>query len=529
MTKQSVTKTGEFLQQAINNISNFDNYKKANVHEEKLHVQSVADALLFAYEQLRNASENIEDHLLLQRAIQRFYVRNIFLNPNKKHDGIAKELIIELTQAEYIENDSIYISTIKNIDNLIVRYLKLYTEIKKTVNEATARKWILELMSVKTEQLINNPIRIISFAHFAHVHYSEIINYDRLIESKEVIAKEDYPTLLYIAIHRALLKSDDANIRSSLIELLPGSDSSARKMVDLNKKYDKLFALTSTTNITKFVTKNGAPIRIIRSAYLNDNVVNDGPTIISNKAQVDSIIDVSIDQEYKRVRRAVNLGVVKSIIFLLITKAIIGLLIEIPYDLKMVGSIAIMPLAINLLFPALFIAVSAITFSMPGSSNKESLKRYIQSILYVEYRESLPPPKYTQKARGPYMFNIIYIVTFILAFYLIGVLLVALKFNIIQGFIFFIFFSTASFLGYRLTLQIKELEIVTSNQGLLSTLRDFFYTPFIFAGKKISYRFSKLNIIAQILDIIIDLPLKTTVRLIRQWNIFLNNKKDELL
>jgi len=63
----------------------------------------------------------------------------------------------------------------------------------------------------------------------------------------------------------------------------------------------------------------------------------------------------------------------------------------------------------------------------------------------------------------------------------------------------------------------------------LSTLRDFFYTPFIFVGKKISYRFNKLNFVAQILDIIIDLPLKTTVRLIRQWNIFLNNKKDELL
>jgi hypothetical protein len=84
-------------------------------------------------------------------------------------------------------------------------------------------------------------------------------------------------------------------------------------------------------------------------------------------------------------------------------------------------------------------------------------------------------------------------------------------------------------LGYRLTLQIKELELVNTNQGFLALVRDFLYAPFIFVGKKISYRFGQLNIIAQILDVVIDLPLKTIVRLVRQWMVFLNNKKDELL
>jgi len=207
----------------------------------------------------------------------------------------------------------------------------------------------------------------------------------------------------------------------------------------------------------------------------------------------------------------------------------VGLLIEIPYDIVVTGAIVIVPLAINLLFPAAFIAISAITFRMPGDDNKEALKRYIQSMLYSEQRSSLPLPKYTQNTGGSYLFNVIYIITFVVAFYLIGLLLASFKFNIIQGLIFFVFFSTASFLGYRLTLQIKELELVTTNQGLLSTLRDFFYTPFIFIGKRISYRFGQLNLVAQILDIIIDLPLKTTVRLVRQWNVFLSNKKDELL
>jgi hypothetical protein len=38
-----------------------------------------------------------------------------------------------------------------------------------------------------------------------------------------------------------------------------------------------------------------------------------------------------------------------------------------------------------------------------------------------------------------------------------------------------------------------------------------------------------MNIIAQLLDIVIELPLKTVLRLLRQWSAFLNSKKDELL
>lgn len=529
MTDHNLTKNGAFLQQAINNISVFDNQKKAAHNEETLHVPNVANVLLFAYEQLRNASENIEDHLLLQRAILRFYKRNLTLSSNRSAEGIARELIIELTQAEYIENDTIALSTITKIDDLVKESLAQHKIISASINSETARKWTLEVISVKTEHLINNPIRILSFAHFAHAHFSEIIDYDKLTNKNETISKDDYPTLLYIAIHKALLKSDDANVRVNLVDLYPSSITSPDKLIEFNKRYDELAALKTTATITKFVTKNGAALRMIRSAFFESDHEKTIPVDLAKKVQVDNIVEQTIDSEYKRVRKTVNAGVIKSIVFLLITKAIIGLLIEIPYDLAVTGSIVILPLAINLFFPAIFIAISALTFRMPGEDNKDALQRYIQAVIYTEQRQSLPMPKYTEKVGGSFVFNTIYVITFALAFYIIGSRLQALGFNIVQGMIFFIFFSTASFLGYRLTLQIKEIEQVTTNQGFIAILRDFFYSPFIFIGKKISYRFGQLNIIAQILDIIIDLPLKTSVRLVRQWNVFLNNKKDELL
>ena len=495
-----------------------------------MHVANVANVILFAYEQLRNASENIEDHLLLQRAILRFYTRNLSFISKKKPSGLGEELIIELTQAEYLPNDTIPVSTLKKLDILITEYYDLFWKIHKDSGSSVQKmeKWILEILSVKSEQLFNNPIRIVSFAHFAHAHFTGLIKYKQLIVADESINAADYPTLLYIAIHKGLLKSDDANVRTGLLDLYSVSTTDTGQFLEFNKKYDTLASLRSAASLTRFVNKNGAPLRVVRSVFFDQK--NDNSSLdIGRQSQLVNVVETQIDTEYAEVRQSVNKGVIKSIIFLLITKAIIGLLIEIPYDIIVTGAVVVVPLVINLLFPPLFLALTALTFKLPGGANKKALVNYISGMIYDEPGTRRPTLKYVESVSNPMVFNTIYTMVFIGAFYLVINRLIALDFNLVQAVIFIIFLSTASFLGYRLTVQIKELELVNTNQGFVALVRDFLYAPFIFVGKKISYRFGQLNIIAQILDVVIDLPLKTIVRLVRQWMVFLNNKKDELL
>lgn len=531
MDKINATELGQLIEQATQNIGRYDTFIDASKHEPTIHVSNVANALLFAYEQLRNASENIEDHLLVQRAILRFYRRNLSFVTYKSSTGLGSELTIELTQVEYLQNDTVAVSTSAKLDTLIAEYYELFWTIRTQRPQLPAykvEKWILEILSVKTEQIFNNPIRILSFAHFAHAHFTKLIKYEDVIRDDVEVDKTDYPTLLYISIHKALLKSDNANVRSGLQDLYTIQSNTVDQFVEFNTKYDMLAGLEATTKLSRFITKNGAPLRVIRSTFF-DNKEQYDISDLSNQSRIIGTIKSQIDVEYKAVRKSVNAGVVKSIIFLLITKALIGVLIEIPYDILLTGSIVILPLAINLLFPPIFLALTALTFKLPGEANKTALADYIQSMLYAGSGISKPTLKYTEKVGNSALFNTVYIAVFIGAFYLVATRLIALEFNLAQGFIFFIFLSTASFLGYRLTLQIKELELITTNQGFISLLRDFLYAPFIFLGKRISYRFGQLNLIAQILDTVIDLPLKTTVRLIRQWIVFLNNKKDELL
>jgi hypothetical protein len=122
------------------------------------------------------------------------------------------------------------------------------------------------------------------------------------------------------------------------------------------------------------------------------------------------------------------------------------------------------------------------------------------------------------------MYGLLFVIPFAVTVYI----LMLLHFNVVQMVIFFMFMSTASFLGFRLSSMVRELELVTPNSRILSTIRDFFYLPFILVGQWLSSKYARVNAVAHILDILIELPLKTVLRLVRQWTNFLNEKHDEI-
>lgn len=530
MEKNQLTDLGVLLKDALANIALHDQADKAIKNEPTFHAPDIGNGILFAYEQLRNVSENIENHLLFQSAIRRFYKRNLSFGFKKDPIELSQELVIELTQAEYLKNDSTTMSQLATINTYITEYYSVYWEIVKryrSVKPETAQKWVLDILTVKTEQVFNNPVRILSFAAFAYSHFDPIISVRDLIVDGEKVAKADYNVVLYIAIHKALLKSNDANVRSGLFGLYGISTNDIDELIAFNKKFDALNALRTTAKVSRTISRNGAPLRVLQATFFKKHA-DPRSTNLNNHLNVLGQLEAQITEEYNQVQQNVRRGVIKSIIFLLITKALIGLLVEIPYDIVVYGTIIVLPLIVNLVFPPLFIAFTALTFKMPSSANKKAIVDYIQTMLYQSDNEK-PQLKYYQPTGRSYFFNTVYAIMFVGVFYLVANQLRALEFNIVQGIIFFVFLSTASFLGYRLTVQIKELEIVSRHHGFIALVRDFLYAPFIFVGSKISYRFARMNIIAQILDIVIELPLKTVLRIMRQWTAFLNNKKDELL
>ena len=521
----SLTPVGTVLRDALHNIATFDNIRQNTPSDQLIHVPDVGSEISVAYEQLRNASENIEDHLLFQRAILRFFKRSVDLESLNSQSNIGNELIIELTQAGYLENDSIDKSLAIEIDRLINSLCPTYQALirHRSAPDKDAARWMLELMSVRTEQLFNHPIRTLSFAYLAHTHLTPLVDIRESLVEGESITEEEYPKILYMTVHKALLKSDDANIRSALIDVYHVPLDNTEEFIKFNQRYDQLTKLKTTAAVARLININGAPLRAIYSIFFKDG---SGVKSVSQQNATLRAIEIQLDYDYQQTKKNLRRGITKSIIFLFMTKVFIGLAIEVPYDLIVYDKILVLPLMLNLFAPPALLALNTLAVRLPSATNKKAVVDYISNMLYGN---EPPRPLRKKKIDGSGVFSAVYV---FIAFIIIGLfsyILYRLDFNIVQGGIFFVFFSTALFLGYRLSLQVRELEIVRQDQGLLTLLRDFVYTPFIYIGRNISYRFSQLNIASQILDTLVELPLKTFLKLVRQWISFLNSRKDDLL
>jgi len=498
--------------------------KEKDVNVQRINVAGVGREVSVAYEQLRNAAEYLQEHLLIQNAIRRFYVRNLsFQNNTLIGKSIAEELIIELIQAGYIENDTQPVAIIEKLGDIIQRHYGNYWRLKDSgIKANVAQKWTLDLLSVESEKLIINDTIQAIYIRFAYQHYQSILQKDLFIVDKSEVA--NYEASLYVAVYKSLLKSDIASVRYDMQRLYNVSDVNIIEYLSFHQNIDSIFESELTEKLTRHINKFGAPLRILKNMVQENDGLSE---LLNNSDHFHTAFSDQIQKEYKEANKKLNSGLIKSIIFLIITKSLIGVGVEVPYDMVTIGYILYIPLIINLLAPVVYMAVLRLGLKLPGTANTKAIKLYTDNMLYGDQSQINLYPT-SKKTKYPVGFTVAFIIMFLLVFGLVTNLLMRLQFNIIQGAIFFIFFATASFLGFRLSGFVRELELVTAKSGLIMTLRDFLYMPFILLGQWVSEKYKKINIVALILDTIIELPLKTVLRLIRQWAEFINEKKDEI-
>jgi hypothetical protein len=484
---------------------------------EKVHVVGGGGTIIAAYEQFRNAAEYTEEHLLLQRAIRRFYKRLFLPQDRAQIAHSAEELIVELTLAGYLANDSTPVATLAVIDKLALSYFDAHSQVHQTTQFKYA--WTLDVLSVQIEDTLHDRTEENVFTQLCFDHFHATI--DMKSVAKDVPAN-DAEAALFIAIHRALLHSGDATIRTALLDRYRQTPEKLETYITVNHQINALFDADITDKLLRIVTRRGAPLRVLRHMMKDQEDIE---SLLQTKPNFLAKFETQIHKEYEHIAQRINRGIIKSVIFLIITKVIIGLAIEVPYDYAMHDHIIVLPLLINLLFPPLYMILLRLTLVLPGYANTTALIDRIDAIFYGQ------PAQYLARRRSGRFgmaFNIVYAAIVIGVFSLVSWWLISLGFSILHLLIFFVFLSTASFLGFRLSRMVRDIEVVDADQNGVTILRDVLYLPFVIVGRWISDKYAKVNIVATILDLVIELPLKTVLRLIRQWSAFISSKKDEL-
>lgn len=489
----------------------------------EFHVQTTGAGLTELYETIRNASKYEEENLQLTHAIERFLTPYFFKSIATANADIGADLITELTMTGYLANDSIKEPVVDKISKLANSYLQLANKIKDANRDQIAR-WIIKPLSVEIEHCLVHRYVEQAFINLAFNYFIDAINETSLREGATEELSDAYQASVYIAVQRALLGKEEAAVRQNLMERYQISTDKPADYVSFNQQIDQAINSKITHRLTKLISRHGAVWRIIYRTSQNDdslyNHINDEKSFLGS-------FNATIEDSYDKIRHKINRGVIRSIIFIVITKFIIGIAIEVPYDIWINGAVLLLPLVVNLALPPIYMALLRLTLTMPDKLNTKALHREASRILYRAPSDR--PILRWQRKQFSKTYTILYWLVVLGVFGGISWLLVTLaKFEWVHIIIFFVFISTASFLGFRLSRLVRKIEVGAESQSLILVLRDFIYMPFVSVGQKINETYTKINLVSRLLDILVEMPLKTILGQLRRWGSFMSARRDDL-
>lgn len=513
-----LTPEGELL------VRNLNTAESTPLHTDgdKIHVSGVAGALYFAYEQLRNIAEYTEQHLILRATIERFLKRHMQFTDHPRKLGY--ELVEELTQERYLSNNSIAQGTVALIDDYIEYYIKLQLTLHSGMHHIAREesvRWTIQAASVTVEQLLNPSPKTEAFINFAYQHCLRAID----PADFPTIGHEDFDVAIYCAVHRALIKSDLATTRAYFIAADPARSRTVDEFIRVNRQLDKLFDSPQVIRLSRLISRNGAPLRIIREVTAQ---ASDSAMLIQQPAKLSAHIGAVADEQYQKTHSRLVKSIVRTLVFVFITKALIGLLVEIPYDIWQHGMVLVTPLLVNMVFPPLYMATAMWAVKKPDEANTAALRKQVEHILYTS---SDNPVRYRIPRRDisgglRFAFRIVYTLAYAASFGLAIWLLMLLDFSWVHVGVFFLFFSAVSFFRFRLIQASRELDVNDRRESVFAIIGDFFYTPFIKLGEWLSARYRRINVVTAILDLLIEMPLKTTLRILQEWVRFMRDKRE---
>lgn len=502
----------------------------AGIGEEKISVSETISTAASIYEKLRNVLEYEEEHLLRRNAIRRVLKRR--LGDNTDAHALAKDVVIELIWARYLPNATLPESVIGEIADVLVKYNPLIGATRHLGDPSYGYAWLLDIMANEVESKLVPPTREDALASFMFRIITEHIQWQQ-----GSVEEEERELQLYLAVYRTLLKADIARLRSRVFFLYhpewkqnPTPEQLQAIATDLPE------IITAVDHQVKHPIAEQLSRQVGRYAVLFnvlfDVAAKNGDQFLSHAADsvsLDTLVKKAATERIKKFSARKRNRVLRAILFLFLTKMLIALAIELPYDLLISHTTTMLPLVVNVVFPPFLLAAIALTSGVSLKQVKE-IQKGVRAIVYHSGELKL-----VFKVKRPWnqgalavLFAVLYVATFLITFGLIGSLLVSLGFNIVSMVIFLLFLSLVTFFGIRIRQSSKEVVVPSAKSSIAGALIDIFTLPILRAGRWISLRTPRINVFLFFMDFIIEAPFKMAIEVIESWLAFVREKKEEV-
>lgn len=478
------------------------------IDEEYSH--GFVETLANAYEKARNALEYRADNLVRRAAIERILRRRMLLDKNP--ETLSDDLLTELRWARYLSGEEL-----SKKDGL-TEILRKYTSYQ---GQVISPEWIVKIASAEIEELFNLNRDYAQFTFFAF----------QALKQKIKITDENLELLIYFAVDKIYAESDLEQIAYHIIKLA-GKDIDSAKLEEGWKLFNLANESRVLPRINKFVRRQMPPLVLFRDMYFSK--AEDFKEIVSDREKFLIRAGDALENQLEQMSGKIATAGTRSVIYVFLTKMVIALGVEVPFEIFFYGTLNKIPLILNMIFPPLMMWLTTMQIKVPSRKERDSL---IQRTWYVvenfdllKDEKDVLLPETSEEKTGPvyYIFSTIYAIVFVGIFVLIFYVLGLIGYTFFNKIIFIFFLTIIAFFAYRIS-QIARAYFWKIQDRENSSLADMVSLPILTIGSYLSQGLSKLNFLGFVFDFVLEAPFKLILGFVDDWVQFLSAKKEERL
>jgi hypothetical protein len=514
-------------------------------NEPMIQVNEVIGYLAFIYDKARNVVEFAEEHVLRKNTIKRVLKRKLI--ESRDSYEIAGGLLRELVRYRHLENNSVPESKIIRVGEIVARYRAARDIVNRTMPVEIARnvrKILLNTTVAEIDDTVVSKQFEYAFVNFGFSVLNPKISVTGVDESFKSIQ-------VFIAALKSFVKLDDEMLSYHLMgvlypqwfsytEDLPTDFSN--EIQDVSLAIDAHLHFKLRRRILNNVHKYSAYFVMLRDALLSDkqklmDLVNNPVPKHQNPFEkkpetLDGFLSKIIQARYALIRSRLVTRSIRAFIYVLATKVIVSLVVEVPGDILLQGHVNYYTLAVNLIFPLILILLLTFTVRMPKIDNTRKLIDGMKSLIYADVEsEAFAEEKIVQVTQSSVtnaIFMTLYIILCAAIYGLIIRELFVFDFNIISGFIFLLLTSVICYFAVLIRQPVKQLRVVRQRENVFMFFINLLSLPILQFGRWLSENVSKINVFIYIFDFLIEAPFQIIIEVFENWVEYLRGKREEI-
>lgn len=495
--------------------------------EARITVHAAVSRISVLYEHIRNAVEYREEHLLRKWAILRILRRQLVLEGDPVI--IAHNLIRELIAALYLPNETLAESLIEDVAWVVRKY---QTVVSTGIASNRTLEWTLGVIASEIEEVLSPPHVDKALVTFLYQKLS-----DKIFIKGSNMDDGERRLQIFVACYRTFVKADEEQVGYKLVRayipewMHPETWENSpvgvtEKLIGAHERVNVYFHSPITQRFMRAVRPWSVSLWMLREAIEKEK---ERETMLSSREDTHSAVEAVTAKRETQARGKIVRGTLRAMVYLLITKIVFALALEVPIEQFLYGSYSKFALGVNISLPPVIMLFVGVFIKKPGSANRKRILEHVDSLLMsggpARYDIRMPHKRSTGSA---FIFGLLYLAMFCITFGIIGLELWRLHFTSIAIFIFFFFLCLVSFFGYRLRVAAREIIVIKPRERLLTAIGDFLILPILRAGRWLSVSISRINVFAFILDVVFEAPIKIFLGALEESLRFIREKKDEL-